>query len=121
MRRREMAFRRQFSRRAVKRARIQSMVLLPVLAGGLIVYDYRAQLFGREWDTAVRLMTTVALISLGWQFARDIGRAFGPTMMRRMEPDTAGTIGFLIRLTTILVILVVALRIAGLRPRTLEL
>jgi len=38
-----------------------------------------------------------------------------------MEPGTAGTLGFLIRLTTILVILVVALRIAGLRPRTLEL
>ena len=97
------------------------MVLLPVLAGVLVVYHYREQLFGHEWDVPVRVMTTLALISLGWQFARDIGRAFGPTLLRRMEPGTAGTIGFLIRLTTLLVILVVALRIAGLRPRTLEL
>jgi small conductance mechanosensitive channel len=97
------------------------MVLVPLLAGVLAVYHYREQLFGPDWDTAVRLMTAAALIALGWQFARDIGRAFGPTLLRRMEPGTAGTVGFLIRLTTLLVILVLALRIAGLRPRTLEL
>jgi small-conductance mechanosensitive channel len=37
-----------------------------------------------------------------------------------MEPGTAGTVGFLLRLITLVVILVLALRIAGLRPRTLE-
>ena len=118
---RELGLPRHLSRRAVKRARIQSLVLLPLLVGVLVVYSYRDQLFGHDWDTAVRFVTAGALISLGWQFARDVGRAFGPTFLRRMEPATAGTVGFLIRLVTLAVILVVALRIAGLRPRTLEL
>jgi small conductance mechanosensitive channel len=69
------------------------MVLLPLLAGVLAVYHYREQLFGRHWDLAVRLMTTAALISLGWQFARDIGRAFGPTLLRRMVPAPRGPSG----------------------------
>jgi hypothetical protein len=36
-----------------------------------------------------------------------------------MDPSTAGTVGFLIRLVTMLAAAVVALRIAGLTPRTL--
>jgi small-conductance mechanosensitive channel len=36
-----------------------------------------------------------------------------------MDPSTAGTVGFLIRLVTMLTATVVALRIAGLTPRTL--
>jgi small-conductance mechanosensitive channel len=36
-----------------------------------------------------------------------------------MDPSTAGTVGFLIRLTTMVVALLVALRIAGLNPREL--
>jgi small conductance mechanosensitive channel len=69
----------------------------------------------------VRVVTFLALISLGWQFARDAGRALGPTLFRRMDPGTAGTVGFLLRLVTMLVAVLIALRIAGLGPRTLAL
>jgi small conductance mechanosensitive channel len=69
----------------------------------------------------VRVVTFLALISLGWQFARDVGRALGPTLFRRMDPGTAGTVGFLLRLVTMLAAVLVALRIAGLGPRTLAL
>jgi small-conductance mechanosensitive channel len=41
--------------------------------------------------------------------------------MSRLEPGTAGVVGFLVRLLAILVVLVVALRIAGLQPGTLAL
>jgi small-conductance mechanosensitive channel len=116
---REFGLTRQLSRRAVKRARIQSIVLLPLLAGVLVVYHHRDTLFGAAWDTPVRLATVAALIALGWQFARDVGRALGPTLFRRLDPGTAGTVGFLIRLTTLVVILVVALRVAGIDPQTL--
>src|SRR4051812_43341500 len=118
---RDVGLARQLSRRAVKRARIQSLVLLPLLAGVLVVYGYRHELFGRTYDDAVRIVTFLALISLGWQFARDVGRAFGPTLFRRMDPGTAGTVGFLLRLVTMLVAVLIALRIAGLGPRTLAL
>jgi small conductance mechanosensitive channel len=116
---REVGLARQLSRRAVKRARIQALVLLPLLAGILALYGYREDIFGREWDTPVRIATTVALIILGWQIARDVGRALGPTLFRRLDPGTAGTVGFLIRLVFIVLALIVALRIAGLDPRTL--
>jgi len=118
---RDAGLARELSRRAVKRARIQSLVLLPVLVGVLVVYGYRDRLFGPAYDDPVRIVTFLALISLGWQFARDVGRALGPTLFRRMDPGTAGTVGFLLRLATMLVAVLIALRIAGLGPRTLAL
>jgi small-conductance mechanosensitive channel len=116
---REAGLARQLSRRAVKRARIQALVLVPVLAGILVVYGYRDQLFGRAYETPVQIATTVVLIVLGWQIARDVGRALGPTLFRRLDPGTAGTVGFLIRLVFVGLAIIVALRIAGLDPRTL--
>jgi small conductance mechanosensitive channel len=116
---REVGLARHLSRRAVRRARIESLVLLPALAGVLVIYDQRTALFGPEWDNAVRLVTAVVLMSMGWQFARDVGRALGPVLFRRMEPATAGTAGFLIRLATVVTTTVIALRVAGLTPRTL--
>jgi small-conductance mechanosensitive channel len=92
-----------------------------LLAAVLLVYNYRRELFGPEWNTPVRLATTVALIILGWQVARDVGRSLGPFLLRRLEPATAGTVGFLIRLLTMLAAVVVALRVADLDPRTLAL
>jgi small-conductance mechanosensitive channel len=116
---REVGLARQLSRRAVKRARIELLVLLPLLAGVLLLYSARRDVLGRGWDTPVRVFTALALVILGWQFARDVGRSFGPTLFRRLDPGTAGTVGFLIRLLTIVVAVVVALRVAGLDPRTL--
>jgi len=87
----------------------------------LVVYGYREQIFGPEYDTPVRIVTFLVLISLGWQFARDVGRALGPTLFRRLDPGTAGTVGFLLRLVTMLAAVLIALRIAGLGPRTLAL
>ena len=63
----------------------------------------------------MQIATVVALLALGWALARDIGRAAGPTFIRRMDPATAGTVGFLIRLVTIAITLLIALRIAGVR------
>ena len=116
-----MTLARHLSRRAVRRARIESLVLLGLLAGIVLVYEYRHVLFPASWDTAVRGIAALALISLGWQFARDVGRALGPTLFRRMDPGAAGTVGFLIRLITMCGAVVIALRVAGIRPRTLLL
>jgi small-conductance mechanosensitive channel len=117
--RRELRLARQLSRRAVRRARIQSLVVLPLLAGVLTLYAYRGQLFGRDWDTAVRGFTAVALLSLGWELARNAGRALAPPLYRRLQPGTAGTVDFVIRLLTMLLAIVLALRVAGISPRTL--
>jgi small conductance mechanosensitive channel len=118
---REAGLARQLSRRAVKRARIQLVVVLPLLAGVLILYANRDSVFGNAYDQAVRAGTAVALLMLGWQIARDVGRGLRPVLFRRMDPGTAGTVGFLIRLVTMIVAVYVALRVAGLDPRTLAL
>ena len=70
---REAGLARQLSVRAVKRARIQAIVMVPVLVGILVVYGYRDDLFGPEYETPVQIATTVVLIVLGWQIARDVG------------------------------------------------
>jgi small conductance mechanosensitive channel len=114
---REAGLARQLSSRAVKRARIHTLVLLPMIAGVLILYANRQRLFGV--DEPVRIATVLALVALGWQFARDLGRAAGPTLFRRMDPGTAGTVGFIVRFFTIVVAVLAALRVAGLDPRTL--
>jgi small-conductance mechanosensitive channel len=100
-----------------KRARAQAALLVPSIAGGVVAYSYRRELFGL--DVPVRIACVCALVILGWAFARSLGRAIGPALMRRLEPSTAGTVEFLVRLCTLIVTVLVALRLAGLRPQTL--
>jgi small conductance mechanosensitive channel len=113
----EVGLARQINTKAARRARRQAAVLVPLLVGVLVAYRYRTDLFGV--DLPIRFITVIALLILGWAIARDIGRALGPALFRRLDPGTAGTVGFLIRLATIGITLLVALNIAGLQPRTL--
>jgi len=117
----EVGLARQIGEQSARRARRQAAVLLPALAGILVVYSYREEIFGSDFDFPVRIITVIALVILGWAFARDVGRAVGPAMFRRMDPATAGTVGFLLRLVTIGIALIVALHVAGLDPTTLAL
>lgn len=114
---REAGLARQLSARAVKRARIQLFFLVPVGVATYILYDHRKELFGV--DTPARVVAAAILLAVGWQIARDVGRSVGPAMFRRMDPATAGTVGFLLRLVTILFVFVIAMRVVGLDPRTL--
>jgi small-conductance mechanosensitive channel len=115
----EVGLARQLSRGAVKRARIQALVLIPLIAAVAVVYSYRADLVGHDLAPVVRWATVLAMLALGWTFARSIGRSLGPMLFRRLDPATAGTVGFLIRLATIAITALVALRIAGLSTRSL--
>src|SRR3954452_11289417 len=103
---------RQLSRRALRRAWLQILLFAPLLGGVLFLYSQRDSIHGA--DTPIRIVTVIALLMLGWALARDLGRLLGPTMFRRMDPATAGTVGFLIRLVGMVAVAAVALRIAGL-------
>jgi small-conductance mechanosensitive channel len=118
---REHGWTRRLNRRAVKRARIRGLVLVPLLVAVLLVYDNRQRLFDSEWSRAVQSVTAVAVLLLGWALARDLQRSLAPPLFRRLEPGTAGTADFLLRLMTMLAATVAALRIAGLTPQTLAL
>jgi small-conductance mechanosensitive channel len=70
-------------------------------------------------ETVVHIGAAIAVLLLGWGLARAVGRFVGPTFMRRMDPATAGTFGFVLRLGTMAIAILVALGIAGVDLRAL--
>jgi small conductance mechanosensitive channel len=120
----------QVSPGSVRRARWEALLLVALFVGVVVLYENRRELLGLSkqghgrlaWlETPVDLITVLILMILGWAIARDVGRALGPALFRRMDPASAGTVGFVIRLVTVVVAFVVALGIAGVDPRTLAL
>jgi small-conductance mechanosensitive channel len=107
------------SGKVVRKARRQIAILLPLLIGVKIAYDHQHSILGPGHQTEARIVTVTVLMLLGWALARDVGRAAGPTFLRRMDPATAGTVGFLIRLVTILITLFIGLRVVGVQAQTL--
>ena len=113
----EVGLARQLSARAVRRARIEVVILLLLAGATIALYVFREELFGI--DVPVRLVAAAALVLLGFGIARDIGRIMGPALFRRMDPSTAGTVGFLIRLFFAIVAMLAAARIAGVTNQSL--
>ena len=102
-----------------RRARRELLVVVPLLAGALIVFANRREWFGADWDTPVRIGVAVVIAGLGWRLARDLGRTLMPWLARRLDAATAGTVGFMIRLTLLLVTVLGVLRVVGIQPQTL--
>lgn len=123
----EVGLEEQVSRGELKRARVEGALLAALFVGVVVLYNHRASLFGLSKsktpgaDSAVQIAAVLVLLILGWRVARDAGRAFGPALFRRMDPATAGTVGFLIRLVTIILALLIGLSVAGVEERTLAL
>jgi small-conductance mechanosensitive channel len=105
--------------KTVKRAQIESIVLIPLMIAIVIAYNHQEQLLGKGHLTAARVITVGLLMLCGWALARNVGRALGPSFMRRMDPATAGTVGFLVRLVTIAITLLVGLHVVGVSPQAL--
>lgn len=136
---REVGLLRQINPATVKRARVEALVLVPMFVAIVLIYDHRVALFGATHlvhrgtvfykekylestiETPLTVVCVIALMVLGWAIARDFGRSLGPRLFRRLDPATAGTVGFLIRLVTIVLSLLVALAVAGIKARTLAL
>lgn len=110
---------------AARRARVEALLLAALFVGVVVAYDNRVSLLGKhtvkEDETPLTVVVVVLLVVLGWALARVAGRGLGPVLFRRMEPATAGTVGFLIRLLTVAVALLVVLGVAGVNPSTLLL
>ena len=102
-----------------RRARQELIILVPLLAITIYAYTKRDEYFGGAADDPVRIATAIAIVILGWALARDLGRWAAPFLFRRMDPATAGTVGFLIRLAFLTIAVFAALRLVGLPPRTL--
>jgi len=71
-----------------KKAKLELLVITPLLAITVYAYVKREELFGA--DTPVRVGAAVAMVALGWLLARDIGRFAAPALFRRMDPRRPG-------------------------------
>lgn len=139
---REVGLLREVDPKAARRARIEAIVLVPIFLAIVVIYDNRKSIFGTTTtrlervnghlehvavaknpglETIIQVVVVVALVILGWAIARDIGRGVGPALFRRMEPSTAGTVGFLVRLLTLIIAVIVALAVAGVKLQTIAL
>lgn len=111
--------------RGLRTARRRAALLVPLFIAVIVLYDNYATWFHlsdhtkQSLDTPVTVAAVLALLAIGWALARDVGRVVGPTFFRRMDPGTAGTVGFLIRLVTVGITLLVALEIAGVSAASL--
>jgi len=132
-----------YSSRAVKRAQREAMILIPLFIAIVVVYEKRESIFGPK-DTdphsavykhshyyqlldpkhgsltlPLQIAVAIALVVIGWAIARDFGRFAGPTFLRRMDPATAGTVGFVVRLLLVVAVVIVALGVAGANLRAI--
>ena len=108
----------EIDRGDARRARREAIVLLALIIGVLVVFAERDALLP-DVGKPLRYITAGVLALLGWLLARTIARGLAPQLFRRLQPGTAGTTGFLIRLATIAIVVITALRIAGVKPETL--
>jgi small conductance mechanosensitive channel len=111
----------------VRKARREALVLFPLLVaiyvGYHILFDNNEKVLknlGLESiSTLITVAAVVAVVAIGWVLATAISKFVGPTFLRRMDPATAGTFGFLIRLGTMAIALLVALSVAGVNFKAL--
>lgn len=94
------------------------LLALLVIAGALFVYGRRREIapgYG-EW---IRIGTVAVLVIVGSVATHWLVRGLSPRLYRRLDPATAGTTGFVVRLLAMTVVVVLALRIAGVNAGTL--
>lgn len=95
------------------------LILFSVLITAVLVaFGNRDNLFP-GFLTEARIATALLLFILGWGFASALGRSLTPSILRRMDPGTAGTATFVIKLATIVIVGAFALHIAGVKTSTL--
>jgi small-conductance mechanosensitive channel len=94
------------------------LLALLVIAGTLFVYHQRHEIapgYG-QW---IRFGTVAVLITVGTAATHWLVRGLSPRLYRRLDPATAGTTGFVVRLLATTLVVVLALRIAGVNAGTL--
>ena len=101
-----------------KRTLFELVASLLALTATLIVYHHRAEI-APGYELWVRVGTVLVLVIVGAAATHWLGRGLSPRLYRRLDPATAGTVGFIIRLLAMATIVILALRIAGVTASTL--
>jgi small-conductance mechanosensitive channel len=69
-------------------------------------------------QTTTRIVAVILVAWLGWMISRDVSR-LAPVLFKRMDPATAGTVGFILRLLCVAATVLATLAVAGITTRTL--
>jgi small conductance mechanosensitive channel len=101
-----------------KRALCGLLLALLVLAATLVVYFERQRL-APGYGGWIRIGTVLVLVIAGAAATHWLARGLAPRLNRRLDPATAGTAGFVVRLLAMAAVVILALRVAGVRPGTL--
>ncbi len=88
------------------------LVAVLVFAATLFVYGRRRELLPGHGEL-VRIVTVAVLVIVGSLATHWLGQALSPRLYRRLDPATAGSLGFLLRLAAMVAVVILALRIAG--------
>jgi small conductance mechanosensitive channel len=115
---RQVGLAEEIDRSRARRAQGVTLAVVAAIAAVLVLFSLRDELFP-GFESEIRIATVVALLIGGGVLARSLGSGAAPGVYRRLEPGTAGTIGFLVRLAMVVVVAAVALRIAGIDMGTL--
>jgi small-conductance mechanosensitive channel len=60
----------------------------------------------------IHIAAAICILILGWLISRDLSR-IAPAFFRRMDPSTAGTVGFLVRFLSVAITVLGALAVGG--------
>ena len=116
---REVGLGAEINRGDARKAGREAIVLLILIIGVIVAFDHRDSLLPDAGKGAsLHHRRHHRRCSAGCSRGR-LAQSLQPALFRRMEPGTAGTVGFLIRLGTIAIVIFAALRIAGVKPETL--
>ncbi|MDA8069042.1 MAG: mechanosensitive ion channel family protein, partial [Actinomycetota bacterium] len=114
----EMELNRQVIRDAARRLPLEVLVLIAVIAGRNAASHDR-HLRGLTVDqSAIKVAAVLLVLTVGWLISRDMARA-APVVFRRMDPATAGTVEFLIRLLAVVATILAALAVGGISLQAL--
>ncbi len=114
----EMELNRQVIRDAARRLPLEVLVLIAVIVGRNAASHDR-HLRGLTVDqSAIKVAAVLLVLTVGWLISRDMARA-APVVFRRMDPATAGTVEFLIRLLAVVATILAALAVGGISLQAL--
>lgn len=99
---------------AARKARRTLMLLIPLTVAVAVLYAFRRQWLGQ--DTPVRVAAAVVLILLGWPLAGNLARMLVPRLTRSLNPASAESAAFTVRLLLLGAIVLVSLKISGVSP-----
>jgi small-conductance mechanosensitive channel len=115
----------QALRRSRWRLALEIPLLIAVIVGEIAARQHIQQLHDmtprQSWFVGKLPITVAAVLvvlTLGWLISQDLSKV-APALFRRMDPATAGTVGFLIRFGTVTVTVLSALAVGGISLQAL--